>query len=81
MLPTKPEFGEIYSMILDEGRLFTSHSRNVTTIQVSMANHLIHIYYSTRIKVCCVRDDAQMMSAVWGERVPKKLTKGSEVVT
>ena len=34
LLPTKPEFGEIYSMTLDEGRLFTSHSRNVTTIQV-----------------------------------------------
>ena len=43
LLPTKPEFGEIYSMTLDEGRLFTSHSRNVTTIQVSMAHHLIQI--------------------------------------
>ena len=34
LLPTKPEFGEIYSMTLDSGRLLTSHSRNVTTIQV-----------------------------------------------
>ena len=40
LLPTKPEFGEIYSMTLDGGRLLTSHSRNVTTIQVSISRNV-----------------------------------------
>ena len=53
LLPTKSEFGEIYSMTLDGSRLLTSHSRNVTTIQVRISRYVA--YFSTQypIKLFC----------------------------